>query len=145
METSRFWRGPDGRHWVKTGQRPNPDAPEGGGTAEPTAVYWLCDLAAAVQDPDTGRWTADPDGPTTTVPGHLPHAGYAEIAPDPWADPRIATLTHLVAQLLTDHHTATGHPHPRTTDLQHALEDVAFIPVEMRRRVVSAYRQARRS
>ncbi|HEY8985420.1 MAG TPA: hypothetical protein VIU15_38350 [Streptomyces sp.] len=125
-----IWRGPDGRHWAHTDSRQ--DTPQNG-------RRWLYDITPALQDPDTGRWTPDPDATPITIPTQLPQAGYTRVSADPWHEPLIAALTRLVAGVLADYEAATGHPHHRTDDLQHTVEDIATLRDQLRSRALGAY------
>ncbi|MEU7201410.1 hypothetical protein [Streptomyces sp. NPDC045470] len=120
---TRMLRGPDGRHWQETV-----------GQFDERVGQWVHELTAAVQDPDTGRWAADRHGERTTVTGIPDRAGYTEVSADPLREPCIAHLHRLVTELTADFEQQTGAPHPRATDLAHALEDVAMRTEHLRRR-----------
>lgn len=132
MTRITIWRGPDGRHWQETGSRH--DKAAGG---------WLYRLTPAAQDPETGRWAASEGKPIEVTLAERRDT-YTEVSDNPLGDPRIALLHTLTHELLTDYETQHGHPHPRTTELRLALEDVAYIPKEARRRRLGAVMQARR-
>ncbi|MDX3024052.1 hypothetical protein [Streptomyces acidiscabies] len=127
-----IWRGPDGRHWAHTDS--HQDIPQNG-------RRWLHDITPALQNPDTGRWTPDPDPDATpvTIPTQLPQAGYTRVSADPWHEPLIATLHTHLAELLADYQDATGHPHPRADDLRHNVEDIAMLRDQLRDRAHAAY------
>jgi hypothetical protein len=129
-----IWRGPDGQHWA-------------GGKShfDQAAGAWAYTLDLAEQDPATGRWAAAPGGERTTAAGHPQSLGYIEVSADPRAEPRVAQLHALIVELLNDYQHDTGHPHPRALALAAALEDVAAIPQELRRRGYAAASQAARS
>ncbi|MEU4199042.1 hypothetical protein AB0F64_03675 [Streptomyces sp. NPDC026294] len=116
-------RGPDGRHWQETVDHFDQEAKQR-----------VAMLTAAVQDPDTGRWTADPHGERTTVTGIPDRAGYTEVSADPLREPCIAHLHRLVTKVTADFEQQTGAPHPHAADLAHALEDVAMRVEHLRRR-----------
>ncbi|MFH8748328.1 hypothetical protein ACH4GK_19295 [Streptomyces rimosus] len=120
---NRLLRGPDGRHWQ-----------EAIGHVDEEVKQWVVELTAAVQDPDTGRWTADPHGERITVTGVPDRAGYTEVSADPFHEPCIAHLHRLVTELVDDFEQQVGAPHPHATDLAHALEDVAMRTEQLRRR-----------
>ncbi|MEU7157344.1 hypothetical protein [Streptomyces chrestomyceticus] len=121
---NRILRGPDGRHWDE----------EEDDHFDQEARQWVAALTAAVQDPDTGRWTADPHGERITVTGVPDRAGYTEVSADPLREPSVAHLYRLVTELVSDFEQQTGAPHPQATDLAHALEDVALRAEHLRRR-----------
>ncbi|MFI9231344.1 hypothetical protein [Streptomyces rimosus] len=120
---NRLLRGPDGRHWQERVDRFDKEVKQ-----------WVYELTAAVQNPATGRWTADSRGERITVTGIPDRAGYTEISADPLHEPHIARLYHLVAEVTADFKQQTGAPHPRAADLAHALEDVAMRTQQLRRR-----------
>ncbi len=120
---TRFLRGPDGRHWQEAVDH-----------FDEAVKQWVYELTAAVQDPDTGRWTADNHGERTTVTGIPDRAGYTEVPAAPFHEPCIAHLYRLVAEVTADFEQQTGAPHPRAAALAHALEDVAMRTEQLRRR-----------
>ncbi|MEU6959954.1 hypothetical protein [Streptomyces chrestomyceticus] len=121
---NRVLRGPDGRHWDE----------EEFDHFDEEAKQWVAVLTAAVQDPATGRWTADPHGERITVTGVPDRAGYTEVSADPLHEPSVAHLHRLVTELMADFEQQTGAPHPHAADLAHALEDVALHAKQLRRR-----------
>lgn len=129
----RLWRGPDGLHWIETGE----DWYE---RERERRVY---PLTEAVQDPDTGRWTASPAGHRKrTVAGPPALAGYVEVSADPLADPQVARLHRAVEQVLSDYEQQAGRPHPDVAELRAAFEDVAAMPEQLRRRSAGRAAQA---
>ncbi|WP_329560292.1 hypothetical protein [Kitasatospora sp. NBC_01266] len=128
-----IWRGPDGQHW---------SGEEGDADFDPAARVWVYRLVPAVRDPATGRWATDPAGEPVDVMGFPEQAGYTEVCADPLGEPRIARLHELLADLLTDYQLDAGRPHPRTTELHTALEDVAALPDQLRRHGYAAAAQA---
>uniref|UniRef100_UPI00366E08F8 hypothetical protein n=2 Tax=Bacillati TaxID=1783272 RepID=UPI00366E08F8 len=130
-----LWRDANGRHWIGGIENSEYD--------QSTQVRtWR--MPSAVQDPHTGRWTPA-DGETIDVAGHPSLAGYTEVSADPLADPRIARLHHLITELLADIEQLTGHPAITHEQTILALEDVAFIPEEGRRRARGRARNAARA
>ncbi|MFH8404491.1 hypothetical protein ACH4FX_06905 [Streptomyces sp. NPDC018019] len=120
---NRFLRGPDGRHWQ-----------EAVGRFDEESKQRVAELTAAVQDPATGRWTADRRGERITVTGIPDRAGYTEVSADPFHEPCIAHLYRLAAEVTADFEQQTGAPHPLAVDLANALEDVAMRTEQLRRR-----------
>lgn len=128
----RIYRDPAGRHWKHSGE-----------TRHEKETGWLHRLYPAVQDPGTGRWergTGDPIESTLWAE----HPPFVEVSADPLADTRIARLHSLLMTLLADYTQHTGHAHPQDAEVQQAMEDVAFLPVQARRARIHAARVARR-
>ncbi|WP_030672356.1 hypothetical protein [Streptomyces sp. NRRL B-1347] len=126
-----MWRGPDGHHWEEAGQEFDADASE-----------WITHLAPAAQDSETGRWASTECGAPIQVRGDLGRAGYTEVSADPLAEPRVARLHALLAELLADYHQRTGAPHPNATQLRLSFEDVAALPEQLRNIGRATARQA---
>lgn len=131
-----LWRDPDGQHWEETD----------GDEFDKEAGQWVTQLTSASQDPNTGRWSADADhGRRLGVVGPMTRAGYTEVSADPLGEPRIAHLHAIVTELLAAFEEQAGHAHPRAVELRTALEDVAALPNEFRRKRHAAAVQAARS
>ncbi|MFI6700304.1 hypothetical protein ACIBJC_15225 [Streptomyces sp. NPDC050509] len=143
----RLWRSEQGERFIEPSLPPGHTAGpgqwldrEGDG-----APRWMVGLLPAAQDPDTGRWSPRTDLAPTQIPlSSLTAPAWTEVSPDPRADERIARLADLVATLLADYQRDTGAPCPYEGALAVALEDVAFIPTEGRRRAQSRARNAAR-
>ncbi|MFE3608380.1 hypothetical protein [Streptomyces goshikiensis] len=135
---SIFWRGPDGRHWTEGGT-------EGGADFDPVAQVWIYRLIPAVQDPDTGRWSARSAGRPVEVSGHPEQVGYTRVSADPLGEPRIARLYAGLVELLADYEQSVGQPHPHAGELHALFEDVAALPEELRRRGRAAAQTAAQS
>ncbi|MGW4490473.1 hypothetical protein [Streptomyces sp. NPDC004376] len=133
LRPTRLWRGPDGLHWIETGEDWYDRETE-------RRVY---PLTEAVQDQDTGRWTASPTGHRRrTVVGPPALAGYVEVSADPLANPQVARLHQAMEQVLGDYEQQAGHPHPDIAELRAAFEDVAAMPEQLRRRSAGRAAQA---
>ncbi|MET8855509.1 hypothetical protein [Streptomyces sp. NPDC004579] len=133
LQPTRLWRGPDGLHWIETGE-------DWYDREKERRVY---PLTEAVQDQDTGRWTASPTGHRRrTVAGPPALAGYVEVSADPLAEPQVARLHHAMEQVLGDYEQQAGHPHPDIAELRAAFEDVAAMPEQLRRRSAGRAAQA---
>ncbi|MFH8797664.1 hypothetical protein [Streptomyces sp. NPDC017941] len=130
----KLWRGPDGQHWLENG----PDH------FDEEARKWVHLLAEAVQDPETGRWTAAPDARQEQHFGPLALAGYVEVSADPWAEPHVARLRQEVLRLLAEYERQAGQPYP-AAGLEEAFEDVAALPEKLRNRGRGAAAQAAQS
>ncbi|MGC0418364.1 hypothetical protein [Embleya sp. AB8] len=131
MPDEKILRGPDGRHWVKTGERFD----EVGG-------QWWKELTPAAQG-RTGRWQATGSGDPIEVAVPVSEAGYVKVSADSFAEPAVARLHSIVGELLADYARDTGRPHPRATELHNAVEDVAALPEQIRRGSGAAQQAAR--
>ncbi|GAA2110993.1 hypothetical protein [Streptomyces synnematoformans] len=130
-----LWRGPDGLHWIETGEH----------WYDGEVRNWVYPLTEAVQDPETCRWAAAPGARTRTVTGPPARSGYVEVSADPLADPHVARLHRAVEQVLVAYEEQAGHPYPDVAELRTAVEDVAAIPEQLRRRGHGMAAQAARS
>ncbi|MEU7322648.1 hypothetical protein AB0465_37410 [Streptomyces griseoviridis] len=133
LHSTRLWRGPDGLHWIETGED----------WYDREMDHQVYPLTEAVQDQDTGRWTASLTGHRQrTVAGPPALAGYVEVSTDPFANPQVARLHHALEQVLDDYEQQAGHPHPDIAALRAAFEDVAAMPEKLRRRSAARAAQA---
>lgn len=136
LHSARLWRGPDGLHWMETGEDWYDQAAE-------QRVY---PLTEAVQDPETGRWSPSPTGHRRRQVASSPsRAGYTEVPADPWAEPHVARLRQELARPLADTEQQTGQPYTAVAALDEAFEDVAALPEQLRDRRHAAASQAARS
>ncbi|MFF1961009.1 hypothetical protein ACFVWX_29045 [Streptomyces sp. NPDC058220] len=137
MSDLKAWRKKQDEHFIETGQRLDETGDE---------VRWMTQLTPASYDVETGCWGISTMHTPIEVPLVLlrPPA-WTEVAADPRADTRIAHLTSMLHTLLKNYERDTGRPAPHEQAILRALEDVAFIPVEARRRARGAARNAARA
>lgn len=132
MDTDRatVWAAADGTRWRAYGND------------DPAADVELYEVA---QDPDTARWHRVSNGAHFSLPRAQFETAYTPVPPEPPRDPRITLVTDLVTQLLTDYEQQAGHPHPATAELNAALDDLATMAAQLRRRGYGAAAQAART
>ncbi|RZD54907.1 hypothetical protein C0Q58_30700 [Streptomyces albidoflavus] len=122
------WRSPGGEHFRLSWSE----------EAGPSRVR----LKPAVYDADTGQWSTDSNALPVEVDAAVFEETYVRVRPERLRDPRITRLTGLVAELLADYERSTGRPPADADVILAALDDVAEIPEEARRRRHAAARSA---
>ncbi|MFC7987272.1 MULTISPECIES: hypothetical protein [Streptomyces] len=126
---SDVWRSPGGDHFRLSWSE----------EAGPSRVT----LRPAVHDPDTGQWSTDRNALPVLVEATVFEETYVQVPLERLRDPRITRLTALVNELLADYERSTGRPPADADAIRAALEDVAEIPEEARkRRHAAAYSAA---
>lgn len=118
------WQAPDGTHWhahVYVGRA------------------WLSPYR---QDPETRQWHYA-DGASREITEAEFTGTFTPIPAEPMPEPRITRLTELVLALLDDYRQATGQPAATADAVRAALAEVAWIPLEMRKRALATAQMAR--
>ncbi|WP_371793130.1 hypothetical protein OG285_32895 [Streptomyces sp. NBC_01471] len=101
-------------------------------------------LRPVVYDPDTGQWSSDRNAFPVEVDAALFEATYVQEPLERLRDPRITRLAGLVHELLANYESSTGSPPTDADAIRAALDDVADIPEEARKRRHGAARAAGR-
>lgn len=127
---SDVWRSPGGDHFRLSWSE----------EAGPSVVT----LRPAVYDPDTGQWSTDRNALPVEVEARAFEETYVQVPLERLRDPRITRLTGLVNELLADYERSTGRPPADADAIRAALEDVAEIPEEARKRRHAAASSAAR-
>ncbi|MFE7056040.1 hypothetical protein ACFVAO_12580 [Streptomyces californicus] len=125
---SDVWRSPGGEHFRLSWS-------EGAGPSRVT-------LRSVVYDEDTGQWSTARGAVPVVVEEKAFEETYVQVPLERLRDPRITRLTGLVTGLLADYERSTGRPSADADAVRAALEDVAEIPEEARRRRLGAARAA---
>ncbi|MFJ3184421.1 hypothetical protein ACIPJN_39330 [Streptomyces sp. NPDC086796] len=117
---SDVWRSPGGEHFRLSWSE----------EAGPSRVT----LRPVVYDPDTGQWSTDRDALPVKVDAVSFEETYVQVPLERVRDPRITRLAGLVHELLADYERSTGRPPADVGAIRAALDDVAEIPEEARKR-----------
>ncbi|MEW1677968.1 hypothetical protein AB0O47_32745 [Streptomyces noursei] len=127
---SDVWRSPGGDHFRLSWSQ----------EAGPSRVT----LRPAVYDADTGQWSTDRNALPIEIDPTVFEETYVQVPRERLRDPRITRLTGLVNELLADYERSTGRPPADADAIRAALDDVAEIPGEARKRRHAAASSAAR-